>query len=65
MARFELPTPRYATVIYFTEVFNVLIEIYNFLLSLLLGMLVFVAFFIIPVGVVIAIIVTLFGGNNG
>lgn len=40
-------------------------DIYNFLLSLLLGMLVFVAFFIIPVGVIIAIIVTLFGGNNG
>lgn len=61
MARFGLFKTRYATVIYFTGVFNVLMDIYNFLLSLLLGMIVFVAFFIAPVALILMIIYDIWG----
>lgn len=65
MARFELPTTRYTTDIYFTGVFNVLREVYNFTVAIVLGIWVFIALFVVPVALILLLIFTLTGGNYG
>lgn len=65
MARFELPKTRYTTVIYFTGMFNVLREVYNFTRAMALGMGVFITLFVVPVALILLLIFTLTGGSYG